>query len=104
VSVRTPWGAILELCAGNIAATLPQLKGVGLLNLCEVASHQITRIARSTSHVVRFHGGGYVQFAYNDAGVLIELSGWRISAQVAADGTLMIGPYREDLIAGRGAA
>jgi hypothetical protein len=58
----------------NVKLDLAAIEGVGIHNVIEVESHQINRVLGSTSHYIRFHGGGEVRFAYNDQGKLIELS------------------------------
>lgn len=52
-------------------------------------THHVNRIAGSTSHVVRFIGGGVLRFAYNEQGKLIEPSGRHVSARVSADNAIV---------------
>jgi hypothetical protein len=73
--VRTPGGGLLDLSKDRKATLdLETIQSVGIQNVVEVETHQIARIAGSTSHFIRFHGGGEVRFAYNQQGKLIELS------------------------------
>jgi hypothetical protein len=75
VIVHTAAGAVIDIARNrNVKLDLEAIESVGIHNVIEVESHQITRIAGSTSHFIRFHGGGEVRFAYNDQGKLIELS------------------------------
>ena len=64
---------------------------MGLLDLCEVLSHGINRIARSTSHVVHLRGGGCVRFAYSDSGELLELSATAVRSATDRDGCISFG-------------
>lgn len=93
---ETHWGLRFSLSEGSICTEMPAITRVGLHNLCEVQSHEITRIVGSTSHTVRFHDGGFVQFAYNDRGALIELSGWHFAARMHKDGTIVVGAFDAD--------
>jgi hypothetical protein len=74
-TVRTAAGAVLDISKNrDVKLDLETIESVGIHNLLEVETHQITRVVGSTSHFVRFHGGGEVSFAYNHQGKLIELS------------------------------
>lgn len=74
-TVRTPAGGVIDIAKDrNVKLDLETIESVGIHNVIDVETHQITRVAGSTSHFVRFHGGGEVRFAYNDRGKLIELS------------------------------
>jgi hypothetical protein len=90
----TEWGTSITPGAGGTVFRFSKLSKVGIADLTEVESHQITRIAGSTSHVVRFFGGGFVQFAYNSRGELIDLRGHSITASHDRNGDLTIGAYR----------
>ena len=76
--VHGEWGSVEMKCL-DVHIGLHYVQSVGLENLCDVQSHTINRIANSTSHVVRFFGGGHVQFAYNDRGQLLESSGQSVN-------------------------
>jgi hypothetical protein len=74
-SVRTAGGGVIDVDQNrNVKLDLATIEAVGIHNVIEVESHQINRVLGSTSHYIRFHGGGEVRFAYNDQGKLIELS------------------------------
>lgn len=74
-TVRTVGGGVIDVDKDrNVKLELAAIESVGIHNVIEVESHQINRVLGSTSHYVRFHGGGEVRFAYNDQGKLIELS------------------------------
>lgn len=87
------WGSRLALDGKEVASQLPALRTVGLRNLMEVVRHDVVRVAGSTSHTVHFRDGGLAQFAYNDAGELIELSGYRCTVLADRHGRLLIGAY-----------
>jgi len=92
----TQFGRTVELDAqGNVVLDLAVLRSVGVANLAQVQSHQITSLAGSTSHVLHFVGGGLLRYAYNQRGDLIELSGHRLSGRVNADNALVVSAYLE---------
>lgn len=72
-TIRLPNGSIITMRNGDISMTLPEIVAVGIKNLGEVASHAITPIYGSKSHVVHFINGGLLQFSYNDQGEVIDL-------------------------------
>jgi hypothetical protein len=43
---------------GGFIATVPKIHKVGVSNLCAIERHTVTRIVNSTSHFIRFIGGG----------------------------------------------
>jgi hypothetical protein len=74
-TVRTTSGGVIDIAMDrNMTLNLETIESVGIHNLIEVETHQINHVAGSTSHFVRFYGGGEVRFAYNHQGKLIELS------------------------------
>jgi hypothetical protein len=79
---------------GGLVATVPRIHTVGVSNLCDIESHTITRIASSTSHFIRFFGGGDLQFAFTDKGELLQLSGHRIQFDISESGAVDVSPYR----------
>ncbi len=58
---------------GRLHVGLKELRRVGICNLTEVKTHTITTILNSTSHFIRFHGGGELSFAYTQHGQLLSL-------------------------------
>jgi len=74
-TVHAAGGGVIDIAkGGKVDLKLETIESVGILNVMEVETHQITRVAGSTSHFIRFHGDGELSFAYNDLGKLIELS------------------------------
>jgi hypothetical protein len=74
-TIRTqtaPDGSISASSDKPIAIDIEDIKSVGIENLVDVEAHEISRLFNSTSHFVKFFGGGEVRFAYNDAGELLE--------------------------------
>jgi hypothetical protein len=59
---------------GETTMELNSIKAVGIANLGDVTEHHITTIVGSRSHLVRFANGGELQYAYNAAGQLIDLT------------------------------
>jgi len=61
---------------------IASIKSVGVENLVDVESHTINRVFNSVSHLIKFHGGGEVRFAYDARGELLEFTGSHIDAEV----------------------
>jgi hypothetical protein len=78
---------------GGLVATVQTIRKVGISNLCDIESHTITRITSSTSHFVRFVGGGDLRFAFTDKGDLLELSGHCINFNITEDGEVDVSPF-----------
>ena len=80
--------------ANGISTHLPVIRQVGIFDLAEVKSYYINTVGTSTSHVVCFHGGGYLRYAYSQAGELIELSGRSVRSYEDREGNCMFGAYQ----------
>lgn len=91
--VHTAGGTRIELDRHGFVADLPVIRSVGLIDLCEVASHQVHRAVGSTFHVLHFLNGGHVHFAYNDRGELLVLEGRAFRVQGDDDGHLRVGAW-----------
>ena len=79
-SVITKAGSAIEIDAnGCIKANLSSIKSVGIHNLIDVQTYNMTIAAGMTSHFVRFRDGGEVSFAYNDAGKLVNFSATKVA-------------------------
>lgn len=59
---------------GFVDIDLGPIRSIGLGNLMDVTAHSVHEIAGSTSHYVRFRGGGELRFAYSKTGEILELS------------------------------
>jgi hypothetical protein len=93
--VHTTSGARFEIRHGGGVADLPVIRSVGLIDMCEVVSHQTNRVLGSTSHVIRLCNGGHVHFAYNDRGQLLMLEGLACRFKIDAEGHVQIGAHIE---------
>jgi hypothetical protein len=91
--VHTTSSARFEIRHGGGVADLPVIRSVGLIDMCEVVSHQTNRLLGSTSHVIRLCNGGHVHFAYNDRGQSLMLEGLACRLKIDADGDVQIGAY-----------
>jgi hypothetical protein len=67
-----------------------KITSIGIAHLADVASHTVNHILNSTSHVVIFHDGGSVQFAYSHSNELLEFSANNIAIQIDESGKLMV--------------
>jgi len=62
---------------------LDEIAAVRVDDLAEVLEHRIARIVGSTSHVLRFVGGGELRYACNSRGQVIELSAVGVRAAIS---------------------
>lgn len=67
----------------TLRVALDEISAVRVDDLAEVLEHRIARIVGSTSHVVRFIGGGELRYAYNSRGQVIELSAEGVRAAIS---------------------
>lgn len=75
-------GSVLASSDKPINIDLGHIEAVGIRNLVDVESHEITRVAGMTSHFIRFFGGGEVIFAFNEQGKIIECRGLGVLSMV----------------------
>ena len=77
------WMAVIEDGSGTCQLSLDEIRAVRVEDLSQVLEHRIARIVGSTSHVIRFIGGGELRYAYNNRGQVIELSATGIKGEVS---------------------
>lgn len=77
------WMAAIEDGNGAAQVSLDEIRAVRVEDLSQVLDHRIARIMGSTSHVIRFIGGGELRYAYNSRGQVIELSATGIKGAVS---------------------
>ena len=72
---------------GHRTAQIPldEVRAIQVDDLAQVLDHRIARIMGSTSHVVRFIGGGELHYVYNSRGQVIELSSSGVHASVSPE-------------------
>lgn len=89
VSVKSSSGAAITMGDSGISIDLEKINSVGIKNIIDVETHSINTALGSRSHFIKFYGGGEVQFAYNQAGQLIELSSTNVSLLLTPDNELI---------------
>ena len=67
----------------TVQIPLDEIRAVRVDDLAQVLDHRIARIMGSTSHVVRFVGGGELRYVYDSRGQVIELSSSGVQASVS---------------------
>jgi hypothetical protein len=77
------WMVAIENGSGASQVSLDEIRAVRVEDLSQVLDHRIARIMGSTSHVIRFIGGGELRYAYNSRGQVIELSATGIKGAVS---------------------
>ena len=69
----------------TVQVPLDEIRAVQVDDLAQVLDHRIARFMGSTSHVVRFVGGGELRYACNSGGQVIELSSAGVRASVSPE-------------------
>lgn len=85
------WMAAIEDGSGTSQVSLDEIRAVRVEDLSQVLDHRIARIMGSTSHVIRFIGGGELRYAYNNRGQVIELSATGIKGAVSPNRVVTFG-------------
>lgn len=76
--------------ADNVTLNLRRIREVGVASLAEVLSHDVVQVAGLVSHSIRLINGGQVNFAFNQAGQVVELSGVRSQLRMTMTHSLII--------------
>ena len=90
------WMAAIEDENGAAQVSLDEIRAVRVEDLSHVLDHRIARIMGSTSHVIRFIGGGELRYAYNSRGQVIELSATGVKGAVSPNRVVTFGALRLD--------
>ena len=69
----------------TVQIPLDEIRAVQVDDLAQVLEHRIVRIMGSTSHVVRFVGGGELRYVYNSRGQVIELFSTGVRASLSPE-------------------
>lgn len=77
-----PDGSVTTSSDKPVYVDLGHIDAIGIRNLVDVESHQITRVAGLTSHYIRLFGGGEVILAFNEQGEIVECSGLGVLSQI----------------------
>ncbi|NOT20214.1 MAG: hypothetical protein HOP24_08100 [Sideroxydans sp.] len=77
-----PDGAISTSTDKPLEINLQNIKSVGVENLVDIETHEISRLFNSVSHFIKFFGGGEVKFAYNLEGKLLEFSTHHVTLSI----------------------
>ena len=85
------WMAAIDDGSGISQISLDEIRAVRVEDLSQVLEHRIARILGSTSHVVRFIGGGELRYAYNSRGQVIELSASGVKGAVSPNRVVTFG-------------
>ena len=85
------WTAMIDDGSAASQVALDEIRAVRVEDLSQVLDHRIARIMGSTSHVIRFIGGGELRYAYNSRGQVIELSATGIRGVVSANRIITFG-------------
>lgn len=85
------WMAAIDDGSGASQVSLDEIRAVRVEDLSQVLEHRIVRIVGSTSHVLRFIGGGELRYAYNSRGQVIELSATGIKGVVSSSRVVTFG-------------
>ena len=83
--------------ADHVTLNLHCIREVGVASLAEVLSHDIVQIAGLVSHSIQLINGGHVNFAFNQAGQVVELSGVRTQLHMTSAHSLSIRALHGDV-------
>lgn len=76
---------------GTVVATVPgAITAIGLENLVDVVSHEITREAGLTLHLIRFRGGGQFRLFFGEDGTLHECGGTPCDFTITPDNRVIV--------------
>ncbi|MEY2844017.1 MAG: hypothetical protein RI920_2054 [Pseudomonadota bacterium] len=76
--------------ADHVTLDVHVIREVGVASLAEVLAHDIVQVAGLVSHIIRLINGGQVNFAFNQAGQVVALSGARAQLQLTTTHSLSI--------------
>lgn len=75
-------GAVVATSDQAITSHLGEIDAVGIENLVDVLSHEISNQYGFRTHLVKFVDGGEVEFAYNSNGEIIKCVGRKVLTQI----------------------
>jgi hypothetical protein len=67
---------------GSVSLDFKHIKSIGIHNIIDVQAHNVNTVLGMVSHFVKFHNGGELRFAYNQAGQLVEFSFTRLHVNI----------------------
>jgi len=76
--------------ADHVTLNLDCIREIGVASLTEVLSHEVVLVAGLVSHSIKLINGGQVNFAFNQAGQVVELSGVRAQFHMTTNHSLTI--------------
>ena len=85
------WTAAIDDGNCTSQVSLDEIRAVRVEDLSQVLDHRIARIMGSTSHVIRFIGGGELRYAYNSRGQVIELTAKGVKGAVSPNRVVTFG-------------
>lgn len=78
-----PDGTLVASSDEPIRVNLGNIDAIGIHNLADVESHEITRVAGVTSHTIRLFGGGDVVLIFNEQGKIIQCQGTNVISTIS---------------------
>jgi hypothetical protein len=83
--------SVYLLSDGDLDLTITKpLNAIGIENILDLVSYELTHEAGATLHLIRFRSGGIFRFLCTDIGEIKELSGNRLCLTVTEDSRLLI--------------
>ena len=92
------WMAAIDDGSSTSQVSLNEIRAVRVEDLSQVLDHRIARIMGSTSHVIRFIGGGELRYAHNSRGQVIELSATGVKGAVSPNRIVTFGALGLDQV------
>ena len=76
---------------GHLDLTIPEpLNAIGIENIVDLVSYEITHEAGATLHLIRFQSGGLFRYLCTDEGEIKELSGNGLCWTLTKDNRLLL--------------
>lgn len=86
----TPDGRVNAHSDSELQINLDKIQSVGIENIVDIESYAITRIVQSTSHHIKFFGGGEVAMAYSAQGRILDFKTNGVQITISNGDRLMI--------------
>ncbi len=91
IEAKTNFGvSVVTNKDGTMDVEMGSIRSVAIDNVLDLESYAINEIAGSKSHVIKFSNGGSANFAYNNAGQLIEFGCRKVQVSISHDGKVTL--------------
>ncbi|KGC70282.1 hypothetical protein DP57_6095 [Burkholderia pseudomallei] len=89
--------------AGDINATVPEIRQVKIDDLAQILRHEIAHVHATTSHTLHFIGGGVFSFLHHRDGRGMSIQGKRVLFRTLPGGVIIVCGTAPNQAAGKAA-